>query len=350
MKERWTGRVPAWIAVSLVASMIVVGCGQKGAEKEDVAEIVLFVGSLSAQNAVDRRQGILDELADKPVPQPPAAKPVELPPITLKPGEKPHVVFVTNNASEFWSIARAGFEKAVKEFDVVGEFRIPAAGTAAEQKAILEDLVTKGVHGIAVSPVDPTNQTPLLNEVAGKVILICHDSDAPDSNRVLYVGTVNYSAGREAGKLIKEVLGAEKPIKVVDTRTDNTDRARAKSNVQDILVSRPGVACLVGLWSYNGPIIGGVIDESDLVGKMKAVCFDEERGTLQAIRDGAIFATVVQKPYEFGYQSVRILAALARGDKSVIPSNRAIDTGVTLVKKANVDEFEKWLDGILQRQ
>jgi len=347
----------ALIALAVVSlfGAATTGCKTKSAgkvaKKENVAEVVLFVGTLSAQNAVDRRQGILDELADKPVPKPEASTaPVVLPPIKLKPGEKPRIAFVTNNASEFWSYARAGFEKAVKEFDVEGQFRIPASGTAAEQKAILEDLVTNGVHGIAVSPVDPKNQTPLLNEIAKKAILITHDSDAPESNRVLYLGTNNYSAGRVAGKLIKEVLGTDRPIKVVDTRTDQTDRARAKANVEDVLVSRPNVACLVGLWSYNGPIIGDVIRSSHLAGKVKAVCFDEEKGTLLAIREGAIYATVVQKPYEFGYQSVRILAALARGDKSVIPPNRAVDTGVTVVKKSNVDEFEKWLDSLVKKK
>jgi ribose transport system substrate-binding protein len=299
---------------------------------------------------VDRRQGILDELDGKPLPTLAAATtPVSLPPIALKPGEKPRVAFVTNNASEFWRIARAGFDKAVKEFDVEGEFRIPAGGTAAEQKAILEDLVTKGVQGIAVSPVDPKNQTPTLNEIAKRAILICHDSDAAQSDRVLYVGTNNYMAGRAAGKLIKEVLGPGKTPKVVDTRTDNTDRSRAKSNVQDILVSRPNIACLVGLWSYNGPAIGSVITESNLAGKVKAVCFDEEPGALQAVRNGAIYATVVQKPYEFGYQSVKILAALVRGDKSVVPANREVDTGLTILKKDNVDEFKQWLDGILKK-
>lgn len=344
----------ALATAALIAMAI--GCGPKeagdaaGKGAKDQAEVVLFVGTLSAQNAVDRRNGLLDELAGKPLPKAPEVKQkVAMPPIQLKEGEKPRVAFVTNNAAEFWRIARAGYEKALAEFDAEGEFRIPAAGTAAEQKAILEDLVTKGIHGIAVSPVDPKNQTPMLNEIASRAILICHDSDAPESNRVLYVGTNNYLAGREAGKLIQEVLGSQKPIKVVDTRTDNTDRARAKGNVQDVLVSRPNVACLVGLWSYNGPAIGGVIRESNLQGKVQSVCFDEERPTLQAIREGAIYATVVQKPYEFGYQSVKILAALARGDMSVVPANREVDTGVELVKKETVDDFEKRLDAILKQ-
>ena len=40
----------------------------------------------------------------------------------------------------------------------------------------------------------------------------------------------------------------------------------------------------------------------------------DDRDTLQGVTDGHIFGTVVQQPYEFGYQSVKILAALARGE------------------------------------
>ena len=36
--------------------------------------------------------------------------------------------------------------------------------------------------------------------------VITQDSDAPESNRVCYVGTNNYKAGVEAGKLLKQVL------------------------------------------------------------------------------------------------------------------------------------------------
>lgn len=337
---------------SLAAAIGLAGCkggGPGGGGAKNERTVVLFVGSLSAQNALDRRQGILDELAGKPVPKPAvAAGPITMPAIALKPGEKPRLAFVTNASSPFWNYARAGFDKAVAETGCEAEFRIPAGGAVAEQKTILEDLVAKGVHGIAVSAVAPANQTPDLNTLAEKTILIYHDSDATASKRVLYIGTHNYLAGREAGKLIKEALGADKPIRVIDTRTDNTDRARAKSNVQDILVAHPDLDCLVGLWSYNGPAIANVLKETNLIGKVKAVSFDEAEETLQAIRGGAIYGTVVQKPYEFGYQSIKVLNALVKGDKTVIPESRVIDTGVTVVKKGNVDEFQAYLKGLLK--
>src|SRR5882724_11001618 len=92
------------------------------------------------------------------------------------------LAFVSNNASPFWTIARAGCNEATKELTGVEvDFRIPSSGTAAEQRQILDDLAARGIDGIAVSPVDPVNQTDLLNKLAEQTLLICHDSDAPAS-------------------------------------------------------------------------------------------------------------------------------------------------------------------------
>src|SRR5205814_1686355 len=121
--------------------------------------------------------------------------------------KKLKLAFVSNNASSFWTIARAGTADAVKDLpDVNVDFRIPSTGTAAEQRQVLDDLVAKGIDGIAVSPVDPANQTEFLNKIAEQTLLICHDSDAPKSKRVCYIGTDNVAAGVEAAKLIKEAL------------------------------------------------------------------------------------------------------------------------------------------------
>jgi len=288
-------------------------------------------------------------------------------PRTAKQTGDMHLAFVTNNASNFWAIARKGVETAEKELGIQAEFRIPANGTATEQQQIVEDLIAKGCKGMAISPVDPANQTPMLNQAADAMVVICHDSDAPESNRRCYIGTNNYSAGREAGKLIKQVLpqggkimlfvgtldaqnardrrqgildeieGAQ--IEVIDTRTDLTDRARAKSNVEDTLVQYPDIGCLVGLWSYNGPTIADAVKDAGKAGKVNVVCFDEDANTLQAIQDGVIFATVVQKPYEFGYQSMHVLKSLVSGDDSMVPEDGLIDTGVTVVKEDNVKVF-----------
>src|SRR6476620_5284653 len=94
------------------------------------------------------------------------------------------LAFVTNNSSDFWTIARRGVEKADAELaDVTAEFRIDSDGTAAEQKRIVDDLLTKRVAGIAISPVDPQNQTQLLDDAAKQALVFTQDSDAPASAR-----------------------------------------------------------------------------------------------------------------------------------------------------------------------
>ena len=280
------------------------------------------------------------------------------------------LAFVTNNSSDFWTIARRGVEKADAELsDVSVEFRIDSAGTAAEQKRIIDDLLTKHVAGIAISPVDPQNQTPLLDDVAKQALVFTQDSDAPASARACYVGTDNVAAGRQAGTLIKEALpnGGKimlfvgkldaknaqdriagirevlqgSTINIIDVRTDDVDDVRAKSNAADTLVKYPDVKALVGLWSYNGPAILNAVRDAGKIGKVQIVTFDEADETLAGIRDGAIHATVVQQPYEFGYQAITLMAKAVKGDRSFIPANKQIIIPTLVVNQSNVADFTK---------
>jgi ribose transport system substrate-binding protein len=293
-------------------------------------------------------------------------------------GKPIKLAFVTNNASDFWTIARKGVEKADAELDnVTVEFRIPSDGTAAEQRRLVDDLLTKGVDGIAISPVDPANQTDMLNAAAKQALVVTQDSDAPNSERAAYVGTDNRAAGRQAGEELKKALpnggkimvfvgmkdaqnarerfeGIQEAIKgskieIVDVRTDNTDRVAAKSNVSDTLVKYPDIAGLVGLWSYNGPAILNAVREANKVGKVKIVCFDEEDETLAGVKDGAIDATIVQQPYEFGYQSVKLMAAVKGGKTDAIPANKLQIVPTLVIDKAAVDAFKTKLDQLRGR-
>jgi ribose transport system substrate-binding protein len=283
------------------------------------------------------------------------------------------LAFVTNNNSDFWTIARKGVEKADNEMaDVSAEFKITSDGSAAEQKRIIDDLLTRGVSGIAISPVDPMNQTSLINDAAKKALIFTQDSDAPDSERACYVGTDNVAAGRQAGNLIKEVLPnggkimlfvgkldarnaqeriqgikevlKDTKIQILDIRTDDADSARAKSNAADTIVKYADVKALVGLWSYNGPAILSAVKDAKKVGQIQIVTFDEAEDTLAGIREGAIHATVVQQPFEFGYQAIKLMAQALKGDKSFIPANKQIIVPTLVVNKANVEEFSTKLN------
>ncbi len=143
------------------------------------------------------------------------------------------LAFVTNNASDYWTIARKGVEKADGELaDVKVEFKLPGEGTAAEQKRIIDDLTSTGIQGIAISPVDPDNQTQLINDTAKKALVITQDSDAPSSDRSLYIGTDNVAAGRQAGELVKEALPNGGKIMVFVGKSDAAKRGGTVSGLE----------------------------------------------------------------------------------------------------------------------
>jgi len=279
------------------------------------------------------------------------------------------LAFVTNNPSDFWQIAKAGVNKAEKEFGVTCNFMMPPDSSVAEQQRIVEAEMAKGVQGMAISPNDPDNQTDFLNKIVAQMPLICQDSDAPKSNRTCYIGTNNFKAGQQAGELIKEVLpnggkvmlfvgkidaqnardradGIKKTlegtkIEVLGILTDGTDRSKAKSNVEDTISKTPDIGCLCGLWSYNTPAIISAVKDSGK--KIPIVGFDEEDDTLQGVTDGTVHATVVQQPFEFGYQSIKVLTALARGDTAgLIPASKVIEVPTRIIRKDDVKQF--WED------
>src|SRR5437588_2779806 len=293
-------------------------------------------------------------------------------------GKRLRLAFVTNNASDFWTIGRRGTEKAAQELpNVEVDFRIPGEGTAAEQKRLVDDLLARGVDGMAISPVDPANQTQMINDAAKSILVITQDSDAPQSERACYIGTDNRAAGRQAGELVKASLPqggkimvfvgkadaqnarerfeglkealAGSNVEVIDLRTDDADRVRAKSNAADTLVKYPDVAAMVGLWAYNGPAILSAVKDAGKTGQVKIIAFDEEDDTLKGVREGYIEGTVVQQPYQFGYQSVKMMAQILGGDRSMIPATKQIFVPTRVIKKDSVDDFVKEINQLRGR-
>jgi ribose transport system substrate-binding protein len=304
------------------------------------------------------------------------------------------VAFITNNSYDFWKIAQRGTEKAAPEFDVDVEFKMPSGGgSAEEQRRIIEDLLAKGIKGIAISPNDAANQTEFFKQVATKVPFITQDSDVPDTSaRRCYIGTDNYKAGRAVGELVKkavpeggelviyvgkldvqnaverrqgvldELAGKEKgkgdpaekdhkygKFTLLDTMTDDGHREKCQANVEDTLVKHPEVACLVGLWEYNPPAILRAVTAAKKLGKVTIVGFDENDETLDGIKNGHVYATVVQDPYMFGYEAIKILAALARNDDSVlkgpeIDSEGRLYVSHKVIDKDNVQKFHEELN------
>jgi ribose transport system substrate-binding protein len=258
---------------------------------------------------------------------------------------------VTNNSAGFWNIAVKGIQKAEQELGIKAQVFRPLKGELAEQQRYIEDVMVMGFQGMAVSPVNPDSMTDLLNRVADRMPVICHDSDAPKSKRKVYVGTNNVEAGRAAGaaalkavgdmqNAIERRQGVEETLKgsgleILPVFLDGTDRAKAKKNVEDALARYPDLVLTIGLWSYNGPSLAGAIRASSRKEKPAIVAFDEDEETLKAVEDGLIYATIVQKPFEFGYQSMKVLKDIKDGKEVAATVNPGIDT----ITKENLNAF-----------
>ena len=303
-------------------------------------------------------------------------------------GKKKRIAYVTNGVDPFWNTAAAGVRAAEKAFGVDCEVLMPPKGLV-DQKRMVEGLLARGIDGIAISPIDAKNEVGLINEAASRCPVITHDSDAPGSKRLCFVGMDNYKAGRAAGKLVKEALpqggkvmlfvgrleqlnaqqrrqgvidelmnhpaqsldkitysppgraisSSQSPFVIVDTRTDNFDYARAKANAQDAMASIADLACMVGLFAYNTPLCLQAVKEAGKLDKIKLVSFDEQNAVLQGIIDGHVYGTISQQPYYYGYESVRILKSLANGDRSVLPPGGFLEVSIQEVRKANVEKF-----------
>jgi ribose transport system substrate-binding protein len=151
----------------------------------------------------------------------------------------------------------------------------------------------------------------------------------------MFVGRIEMQNAIDRKRGIEEVLAKAPGLELLPVFLDQADRGRAKQNVEDALARHPDLVLALGLWSYNGPCIAGAVRASTRAQKPLVVAFDEEEETLKAVEDGLIAATIVQKPYQFGYQSMRVLAELHAG-KQVPP---IVDTGLTTVTRENLASF-----------
>ncbi len=193
--------------------------------------------------------------------------------------------------------------------------KMPPNGTPEDQNQILQNLASQGYDAIAVSVIAPKDQLRILNECRRRRRTSSRSTRTPTSpSALLYIGTNNFEAGKALGERIAKILpdggkiavfvgtlsadnasqrlaGIEAAIKdhkieIVDKREDNTDRAKARSNVEDIINAHKDLNLVVGLWNYNGPAIAAAIEGLGKQGKVKAAVFDEDDATLDAIKSG----------------------------------------------------------------
>jgi ribose transport system substrate-binding protein len=325
-----------------------------------------------------------------------------------KEGSK-RLIILTNGNSPFWDAARAGMYDAEEDLqlasaDYLAVFEVNN-GTAEGQLDKLKQFGSQSdVAGIAVSITSADNvaiaeELRKLRQKGVAVVTVDSDVDRQTMRdaRSAFVGTDNFQGGRalglcaqalrpEGGKYVAffGIAGAQNVIErtsgfvdgagdqflETDLMADDLDLPRARDNVRNAIRNHPDLNVLVGIWSYNAPAIVDVVVELDRRDDFTIVTFDAEPGAISAMGNGNIDAMVVQNPYAMGYESIRLLKALASDDQAAIKemlprigqvNGDIYDTGLKVVvpnadspiskdrfpknvEYLTLEEFQAWLD------
>jgi ribose transport system substrate-binding protein len=296
------------------------------------------------------------------------------------------IALVTSTNSEFWNPVEAGAQEAAKEFGVDLQFIRCAPDDAAQTKTI-QDLLSQGIEGLAISPINPANQAAAIDDATSKATVITFDSDAPNTKRKAFVGTNNYAAGMMSGDLVRDAIpdggqviisvgsvdkinGRERRQGLIDnlldrsfksirdpdeldaklvgdkysivaTVIDGGDQAKATQMVADALKAHPDTKCVVGLFSYSGAAIAKAVEQAGKTGKVQIIAFDEAAEVQTLMAAGAIKASILQDQHRLGYDTVRMLADLMRGRNTDIPTRNVIEMRVLVMKADDIDEYRK---------
>ncbi|SMX45036.1 sugar-binding protein [Maliponia aquimaris] len=288
----------------------------------------------------------------------------------------------------FFDLARDGCYKAQEELaDVTCEYIGPGEHTELEQIQIVQDLITKGVDGIAVAPSNaPAMGKVLKAAVDAGIPVITWDSDLlPEDKglRTTYVGTNNYNIGVHLAELVmarhpdggticlqtggaaaanhnERLLGARetlagmelgdppgRPLAGDNGWTEisgcplitNDDGNVAVQGMTDILAANPDLTAFLSTGAFTQWFDNAYRNAAEpYKGKMDAgeltiVVADTLPMQLAQTKDGLGNGLVGQRPYEMGYKAMYILKDIAEGKTPEDP----IYTGLDICNNDNVD-------------
>jgi ribose transport system substrate-binding protein len=295
--------------------------------------------------------------------------------------EEQFYLIAANINLPYWQEAQAGLTDAAKEMGVKAEMDGPASLSPKDELDSFQKAVALHPSGILVSVTSPDLfNGPIAAAVQAGIPVICLDSDAPDSKRVMFVGTDNFRAGQESGKRVADILKGQGQvviiaiagqlnqdervrgvmdalkkapgIKVIQTIDDKGDARLAYDGISALLAKKQKIDGIIALEASGGAGAADVLHREDLTGKVTIVAFDKDPETLDWIEKGAINATVVQKPYIMSYYGLKFLDDLHHNvvheykDWRTAPSAPLpawVDTGTAIVDKNNLAAFREAL-------
>jgi ribose transport system substrate-binding protein len=292
-----------------------------------------------------------------------------------------YILVATNVNLPYWQEAQAGLADVGKLMGVKVELTGPASYSPNEELTAFQQAVGQHPAGILVSVSNPQLFKDAIDgAVAQGIPVVCVDADAPDSKRVLFVGTDNFRAGQESGKRMGDLLKGQGSIaivtlngqlnveervrgvnealkkfpgiKVVQTIDDKGDARNAYDALSTLLKSKEKIDGIIGLEASGGAGAADVLNRLDMTGKVKIVAFDKDPETLDWIQRGAITATVVQKPYIMSFYGVRFADDLHHNvvhefkDWKSAPTGPLptwVDTGTAVIDSSNLAVFREAL-------
>lgn len=273
---------------------------------------------------------------------------------------------VPKGAHPYYEPVYRGFEDAAAAYGILSEVDAPPRFDVALQVKVIEDLIARGVDGIAISANDDAGLVAVIHEaVQAGIKVITFDAPAPSSEALTYIGTDNESAGYEAGRRMARAMNGQGAIAVLqgglgatnlNLRTRGFTRALAESGpgirvigvideggdfaqsvnkTETLLEKHPECSAIFSVSAEGAPAAAAVVRQQGKRGRIVLAGFDDLGDTLDGIRGGAIDFCVVQNTYRMGWLSVeRLLDAV---DGKPVPS--VIDTGVVFVDRANIDTY-----------
>jgi ribose transport system substrate-binding protein len=266
-------------------------------------------------------------------------------------------------AHPFFETVTKNAEQAAEEFGVEVIIRAPEEPTVEQQVKLMEYYISRNVDGIAIGPSDAAALTPFINKaVAAGIPVICFDTDAPNSDRLAYIGTDNFLAGTHLGNVLTDYLNKKGKIlistgldsmlnlnsriegiqsiieqypemEIVDIRSSEGVPAQTHRNIEAMIEEHPDFDALIGTDSLAGPA-------AVMIWKAKGldeivITFDNMPENLAGIENGQITSVISQKQFIWGNEILKYLIRASEGEE--IPLT--VNTGTVEITKDNVHEF-----------
>jgi ABC-type sugar transport system substrate-binding protein len=266
----------------------------------------------------------------------------------------------------YWDECRKGMEAEMAKLGVKAEFLGPAVSDATKQVEIFESVIARKPLAIAVSPNDPSTVTASIKKAMDAGIpVITWDADAPDSARMLYIGTDNVAAGRTAGEEMAKAMGGKGKVAIIngaltalnaqqrvqgfkeaiakypdmeiiadEPTEDSLDKALSVS--EQLLQAHPDLGGFYGVTGSGVPGAAGAVKQANKCGQVKVGGFDVVPQGIEFMKNGCVDFLVSQRPYGMTAQALEIMTGLAKGDK---PTSTNVDTGVEIVYPSTLETF-----------